>query len=194
MTLSLFAAILSLIVLIFEQIAVWNNKRIYKKNKDIDKRGANEKFRTAMKNKGRYKTTALVLLIIASILSTYSNQREGKMSDQKFENLESSLIQINDSIDGLARRMVRVEKFLWGGGGNKNKPPAPSDPTDSPSNFGYLTIEERFQIIEDALSDHKTMTESEIQTLREEVLSLKDLIKEYEKVKARIELLRVPVR
>lgn len=182
MNLSLFAATLSLLVLLAEPVFTkWNRWR-YESKKDVNSK---EKFDVAMKRKKHFKTIALFALVASAILSAWSNQEGSKMSEDKFTDIQQSLEGIHESVSTIGGRISKIERFLWGNGPDGNVADSPSGPDGNPSSSSeYPTIDERFSHIEDAISrvQKNAVTQQEIEEIRREIIELKIAIKEYGKV------------
>lgn len=186
MDLSLVAALISLVFLVADPIAANWNKRIYQRDRSKD--GSKKRFSNAMKRRKNYKSISLLFLILASFLTIYSMKEEGAMSEKKLGELIESLNKVNESVNAIGGRIKKIEEFLWGGGGSgESRPDDPNSPTDSP-NFGYLTIDERFNKVEKAISDlgQRAVTQEDLEEIQEEIIELRKAVAEYEKLMERI--------
>lgn len=188
MDLSLLAALIALCILIVDPLVARWNKALYRRDKG--KQGADRRFKDAMKRRNLYKTSALLFLIIASLLQIYSTRKETEMSEQERGELSKSLAQINRAITGVDARTARIEQFLWGRGGKgEDTPDQPRGPTSGPdSGAAALTIDERLQRMERDLQNlsGRAVTREELEELHEEIIELKKALAEHQEMMVRI--------
>lgn len=109
------------------------------------------------------------------------------MTEHNFQNLESSIEHINGSMREIGSKVLRIEKFLWGGGNDPEN--RPKDPKGGPGgDSGYSTIDERMRAIEEMQADilKNAATKGDIEEIHREIIKLRVAIKKYEELMLQI--------
>lgn len=183
MDMSLLAALISLFFLVIDPAAAKWNKMIYERDKGRD--GNEDRFKKAMKRRNFYKLACWFFLILAALLAIYSTREGAVMVEKELGQLTASMKELNETVESSAKKIARIEKHLWGDGGEGKDRPV--DPSDSPP-LDSRTIEERFNKIEEALSDlsQRAASKEEVEVIREHIIELKKEVDEYKEALERI--------
>lgn len=143
MGLSLLLAVASLCFIVADPFLAGWNERVFSRERGSQE--AMERFRRAMARRAWYKTAAVIFLVLSALSSIYSDRKESKMSEQNFQNIESSLQRTQEAVREVSGKVLKIERFLWGGG--PETPPEKLGPRPG-GGSGDATLEERMQAIE----------------------------------------------
>lgn len=184
MGLTLLLAVASLCFIVADPFLASWNERIFSRERGSQE--AMERFRRAMARRAWYKTAALIFLVLSALSSIHSDRKESKMSEQNFQNIESSLQRTQEAMREVSGKVVKIEQFLWGGGGPETPPGKPGPRPGGGS--GYATLEERMQAIEQAQTDLRlgVATKDDIEKIQKEIIKLRAALRRYEQLMQQI--------